>query len=182
MKIQLYIFVFVALVIHGFTGNLMYWGSTHATAAILFAGKYSGKRQTRIFFFRLCLRMTKQKPFSVLLLCVFLVSLLCSFISFCFFVEVVTNPIYPLYMKTKTIITSLVATACLLPLFVVLVNNSTQTFVAKASCEFDDKDYNYHLECIGDNGSCKFVNPSGAELLCSGNKAIADPLPSVPHQ
>lgn len=83
-------------------------------------------------------------------------------------------------MKTKTIITSLVAIACLLQ-FVSFVNKPKQTVVAKASCQYIDTEYNYYLECVGDQGSCKFISPSGSEVLCTGNKAIAYPIPHDPN-
>lgn len=54
------------------------------------------------------------------------------------------------------------------------------TIEAKASCVIIDETYNYHLECIGDKGSCKFIPPEGEPFYCTGNKTNVYPLPGLP--
>lgn len=71
-------------------------------------------------------------------------------------------------MKTRML--KIAASAALLVTMVILGTNAS-----KASCKFYDEEYDYLLICIGESGSCKFINPEGQYVICTGNQAEAIP-------
>lgn len=79
-------------------------------------------------------------------------------------------------MKTKIVSPIIIATATVL----LCLFGAHRVIEAKASCVIIDEVNNYHLECIGDKGSCKFIPPAGEPFYCTGNKTNVYPLPGLP--
>jgi len=87
---------------------------------------------------------------------------------FIFAAEILTN----ITMK-KILLFSIVAVAIVISSLLLINRKSTPVH---ASCDLYDNTYHYHLVCLGDESQCKFINPDGAEITCSGNKASAEPV------
>ena len=76
-------------------------------------------------------------------------------------------------MKHKIFIFSVVSAVLLICALLISVRKADTVC---ASCDIYDQTYNYHLVCLGDVSQCKFINPDGAVITCTGNKASATPV------